>query len=123
MPPIAPDEAVALASSAVPDGKLRFVALPQRPDQAIRVNMGGPNYRHGTPMISVFVDPWANRVIEVRDPRAYSAGETALAWMHAVHAGDGFGWPWRILVFLSGLLPSVFVGSGITLWLLSRRRA
>lgn len=123
MPPIAPDEAVALASSAVPDGKLRFVALPQRPDQAIRVNMGGPDYRHGTPMISVFVDPWANRVIEVRDPRAYSAGETALAWMHAVHAGDGFGLPWRILVFLSGLLPSVFVGSGITLWLLSRRRA
>lgn len=122
MKPIGPDEAVALASADVPDGKLRFMALAQRPDQAIRVNMGGPNYLHGTPMISVFVDPWAKRVIEVRDPRGYSAGETVLAWMHAVHAGDGFGWPWRILVFLSGLLPSVFVGSGVTLWLLQRRR-
>lgn len=116
-------EAATIATASVPDGTLRFIALPQRPDQPVRVNMGGPGYRHGTPMISVFVDPWRKEAIEVRDPRNYSAGETLIAWMHAVHAGDSFGWPWRILVFISGLLPSIFVGTGLTLWLLQRRQA
>ena len=69
-------------------------------------------------MISVYVDPWAKRALEVRDPRTYSAGEKTIAWMHAIHAGNGFGWSWRLLVFASGLLPAVFFGTGVTLWLL-----
>jgi uncharacterized iron-regulated membrane protein len=116
-------DAANIAATAVPDGTLRFIALPQRPDQPIRVNMGGPGYRHGTPMISVFVDPWRKQAIEIRDPRDYSVGESLIAWMHAVHSGDSFGWLWRILVFISGLLPSIFVGTGLTLWLLQRRQA
>jgi uncharacterized iron-regulated membrane protein len=116
-------EAAEIAATVVPDGTLRFIAMPQRPDQPIRINLGGPGYRHGTPMISVFVDPWRKEAIEVRDPRDYSVGESVIAWMHAVHAGDSFGWPWRILVFISGLLPTIFVGTGLTMWLLERRQA
>lgn len=68
-------------------------------------------------MISVFVDLRQWKATDIRNPRRYSVGTTLIAWMHAVHAGDSFGWPWRILVFVSGLLPAVFRATGFTLWL------
>ena len=45
-----------------------------------------------------------------------------LAWQHALHAGEGFGPVWKMLVFLSGLLPLLFSVTGILMWLLRRHR-
>jgi uncharacterized iron-regulated membrane protein len=119
--PVSLDEAIAAAHAAVPDGSLRMIALPQRGDQPLRVNFAPPGHAPGTPMVGAFVDPGSSRVLEVRDPRQFTAGETVLAWQHAVHAGDGFGWLWRTFVFVSGLLPAVFVGTGVAHWILRRR--
>jgi uncharacterized iron-regulated membrane protein len=77
--------------------------------------------RAGATLITVFVDPWAGRVMALRDPATYSAGERVIAWQRALHAGAGLGWPWRIIVFLSGFLPPLLTGSGVTMWLLKRR--
>lgn len=119
--PIDIDAAVALARGAFPDGLLRSVAMPQRPDQPYRVALARPGDGHGTPTVQVFIDPFARTVLELRDPRAFTAGETFIAWQHAVHAGEGLGWLWRILVFLSGLLPMLFTVTGISMWWLKRR--
>jgi uncharacterized iron-regulated membrane protein len=115
------DAAVAMAQAAVPDAEFRAVALAGRPDQPYRVSLAPPGHEHGAPIIAVFVDPWAQRVIEVRDPRAYNAGETVMAWQHALHAGAGLGWVWKVLVFLSGLLPTLFAITGFSMWMLKRR--
>jgi uncharacterized iron-regulated membrane protein len=120
--PLGTDAAVALARELVPDTALRLVALPARPDQPIRVALRRESEdRHG-PAVTVLVDPWARRVIEVFDPRRFSPGETILAWQHALHAGEGLGPVWKILVFLSGLLPLLFAVTGVLIWLLRRRR-
>lgn len=120
--PLGIDAAVALAREQVRDTTLRLVFLPARPDQPIRVAL----YRAGDdregPAVTVLVDPWARRVTEVFDPRGFSPGETILAWQHALHAGQGFGLVWKMLVFLSGLLPLLFTITGIVMWLLRRRR-
>src|SRR6185437_4208055 len=71
--------------------------------------------------IIAFVDPWQRRVIELRDPSGYSPAERLVASMHAIHEGSAFGWGWRALVFLSGLLSALFATSGIWMWLLKRR--
>ena len=73
-------------------------------------------------MITVFVDPWARRVIEVLDPRRFSIGERILAWQHALHAGEALGWAWKILVFLSGFLPLLFALTGVSMWWIKRSR-
>jgi uncharacterized iron-regulated membrane protein len=70
----------------------------------------------------VFIDPWARRVIEVLDPRQFSIGERILAWQHALHAGEALGWAWKLLVFLSGFLPPLFVFTGVSMWWIKRRR-
>ena len=115
------DQVVALARAAVPDAQVRSVGLPMRPDQAHRVTLVPPGHRHGAPMITAFVDPWTARVVEVRDPRGFSAGETFMAWQRPLHAGQGLGWSWALLVFLSGVLPPLFAVTGTAMWLLKRR--
>ena len=119
--PIGVDAAVQIAREALPDTRLRSVALPQRPDQPFRVALARLDDAHGVPPVLVFVDPWSSKVLELRDPRGYSAGETLMAWQHALHAGEGLGWIWRVLVFLSGLLPLLFSITGVSMWWLKRR--
>ncbi|MGE0259572.1 MAG: PepSY-associated TM helix domain-containing protein, partial [Alphaproteobacteria bacterium] len=120
--PLAIDAAVALARERVPDTEPRLGLPPARPDQPVRVALRRDgDDRHG-PAVTVLVDQWARRVIEVFDPRDFTAGETILAWQHALHAGEGLGPVWKMLVFLSGLLPLLFTITGILMWLLRRRR-
>jgi uncharacterized iron-regulated membrane protein len=119
--PLGIDGALAVARAEIA-GTPRMIALPQRPDQPYRIALAPPDHRTGTPMVTAFVDPWTGRIAETRDPKDYTIGEALLAWQHAIHAGDWGGWPWRLLVFLSGLLPAAFVGTGVALWL-TRRRA
>ena len=114
-------QVVTLARAAVPDATFRSLMLPPRPDQAYRVNFAPPGHEPGAPMITAFVDPWAARVVEIRDPRSYSVGETIVGWQRALHAGAGLGWTWKILVVLSGILPPLFAVTGTAMWLLKRR--
>jgi uncharacterized iron-regulated membrane protein len=120
--PLDIDGAIAVARGAVPDGVVRSVALPARPDQPFRVGLAHGVDRDGAPLATAFVDPWARRVAELRDPRAFSAGESFLAWQRALHVGSGLGWIWRILVFLSGFLPLLFAVTGVAMWLAKRRQ-
>jgi uncharacterized iron-regulated membrane protein len=61
-------------------------------------------------------------VVEILDPRQFTIAERLLAWQHALHAGQALGWVWKLLVFLCGLLPLLFVVSGVAMWWLRRFR-
>jgi uncharacterized iron-regulated membrane protein len=114
------DAAAALARDAVPGARLSFVALPLRAAQPFRIALVSPT--NGALPITAFVDPWQKRVAALRDPRDFTLVERVVASMHGLHEGRGFGWGWRLLVFVSGLLPALFAVTGIWMWLLKRRR-
>jgi uncharacterized iron-regulated membrane protein len=116
------DAAVALAREAFPDAALRFVFLQTKPHQPIRVGLLRQGEERRSPVTTVFVDPWARRVVDTFDPRRFTLGERILAWQHAVHAGQGLGPVWKVLVFLCGLLPLLFSVTGLAMWQLKRRR-
>jgi uncharacterized iron-regulated membrane protein len=111
--PIGPDRALALAKAALPGTEPSGITLPARADQAISVAF----LAHDSVRASVLVDPWSDKVIAVRD----NSG-SFLAWMRPVHQALGLGVVWRFLVFLSGLVPTLFVVTGIIMWLKKRRR-
>jgi uncharacterized iron-regulated membrane protein len=119
--PIGIDEAAAVALAAVPDTRLWQVRVPLRADQPYRFGLLRPGHEHQQPAAQVAVDPYRRSIVSLLDPRAYSAGETVLAWQRAIHAGEGLGWGWKILVFLSGLLPVAFGATGFAMWLYRRR--
>lgn len=115
-------DAIALAQEAVPDAQVLNVAFPTEPGRPLRVRMGREGYLHGAPAITVMVDPWARTVAAISDPKDFTAGETIQAWQRGLHGGEGLGWVWKILVFLSGLLPLLFSITGITMWWIKRQR-
>jgi uncharacterized iron-regulated membrane protein len=105
-------EAVIAASAAVPGLVPRSITIPARPDQAISVNY----LSNGAVAATVFVDPYRGKVLSVRDP-----SQGFMAWMRPVHQGS-LGPVWQFLVFLTGLAPSLFVVTGLTMWWKKRKR-
>lgn len=115
-------DAIALAQQAVPDVRILNVVFPTEPQRPLRVRMGREGYLHGAPAITVMVDPWARKIAAISDPKDFTAGETIQAWQRGLHGGEGLGWAWKVLVFLSGLLPLLFSITGIAMWWIKRRR-
>ncbi|MBS0469435.1 MAG: PepSY domain-containing protein [Proteobacteria bacterium] len=114
---IGADDAVRLAMAALPGHSVRSVMLPARDSQAISVALSDG----GVISSMVYVDPYRSRVVAVRDPATMSAGDSFVAWQRPIHDGDGTGPVWRVLIFLSGFLPLLFVVTGVTLWIRKRR--
>jgi uncharacterized iron-regulated membrane protein len=119
--PLDADGAVALARDVIAGGIVRSITLPANPEQPYRVALSREGDYTGVPRATVIVDPWQKKVAEVRDPAAYGMVDKFLAYQRQLHAGYTLGLGWWVLVLLSGLLPPLFVGTGLTMWLLKRR--
>lgn len=110
---IGADRALAMAHSAMPDAEPASLSLPVRPDRTIMVNM----LAHGAVGATVYIDPWRAQVVAKRDP-----SQNFLAWQRPLHQGSGLGAIWKALVFLSGLVPALFVITGVIMWVKKRQR-
>jgi uncharacterized iron-regulated membrane protein len=73
----------------------------------------------GAPQISTFIGP-GPEILDVVDPRNYSAGKRMLVWLRVMHYGQGLGEMWRLLAFFSGFLPLLFAITGFRMWQLKR---
>ncbi len=109
---LGPTEAVIAATTAVPGLIPRSITIPARPDRPISVNY----LSHGAVSAAALVDPYSGKVLQVRDPSEHFA-----AWMRPVHDGS-LGTLWRFLVFVSGLVPILFIVTGIIMWWKKRQR-
>ena len=105
-------EAVIAATAAVPGLVPRSITIPAQPDRPISVNY----LSHDAVNATALIDPYRGKVLLVRDN-----SERFLAWMRPVHDGS-LGAGWRFLVFLSGLVPALFVVTGIIMWWKKRQR-
>lgn len=111
------DEAVAIARREFLQGELRWIETPGAVGKPISVRFhipGEPGRRF--PRAQVWIDPSSGAVLQVRDPRAGSAGDGFMAWMHPLHNGEAFGLGGRLLVCIAGLLPAVMLVTGWLRW-------
>jgi uncharacterized iron-regulated membrane protein len=111
------DAAVALVKAQVPNADVRSISLPAKSDAAWRVAIGSMEIG---PVSTAYVDPWRAKIVALRNASGNSA-DNFMAWQRPLHQGSGWGALWRILVFLSGLLPSLFVTTGMVMWVKKRR--
>jgi uncharacterized iron-regulated membrane protein len=118
---LTPDEAARVALSSIPNSRLLQVQLPPRPDGVYMVTMVPRPFDDGAPQISAFIGP-GPEILDVVDPRTYSAGKRLLVWLRVMHYGQGLGEVWRVLAFFSGLLPLLFAITGFRMWQLKRTR-
>jgi uncharacterized iron-regulated membrane protein len=115
------DAAMALARTALPGARPRFVILPMAAGAPFRVFLGAPGggaARSGTAAI----DAAGTRLLSLQDPAGYTLAERLWRWAHDLHEGAGAGPVWRGLTFLAGAALPVFSVTGLAMWLLRRRR-
>jgi uncharacterized iron-regulated membrane protein len=112
---IGPEEAIALARSAVPNARVAGLELPTA-EKSFVVDLEPRDFGPTEPRVLVVLDAESGAVTYIDDPRNYSFVDKLLNWQHLLHFGVGLGWFWTVLVFLSGMLPSLLAITGITVW-------
>ncbi len=106
-------DAIAIAREALPNATVTGITLPSRRDRTLMVNMEAKVGVGAT----VYIDPWRGKVVATRDMSG-----SVMAWQRPLHQGSGLGLIWQFLVFLSGLVPALFVFTGVVMWLKKRKR-
>jgi uncharacterized iron-regulated membrane protein len=61
------------------------------------------------------------QLLQIKDAAHGSIGDTVMAWQWPLHSGKVFGWPGRILVFVTGLICPLLLITGVIRWLQKRR--
>lgn len=117
-PDVVLDKALALAPGARVATLAAPLALPGHQGHGAvlwRVSLRAPDGHHGR---SVQVQDESGAAAFLPEPAAgVAAGQT----FKALHEGHRFGPLWAVLVFLTGVLPLLFLVTGVLMWL--RRRA
>jgi uncharacterized iron-regulated membrane protein len=71
--------------------------------------------------VRVFIDAADGHVLRALDPLKGSAGDTFMGVQYGLHTGQILGLPGKILVAFLGLLPLLFMITGIAIWLQKRK--
>jgi len=100
--------------------KLSSINLPKKPNLAYRFNFVESSFE-ALP-ITVFVDQYLGEVKLIRNPKTFTIIEKTLALQHSIHSGEIFGIVGKILIFLVGATPLIFTISGLSLWLMKKKR-
>jgi uncharacterized iron-regulated membrane protein len=122
--PLGVDAAVAIAQAAHPAERLWAVGLPAGPRGSYRVNLsepGVPDMHPGRGNI-LFIDPNTGAVLRSLGPATRTGGDRFLIMQRLMHEGAVLGPPGRALIFITGLLPALFVVTGTLMWLRNRRQ-
>jgi uncharacterized iron-regulated membrane protein len=115
------DNIVGAIRARVPDARLTSLRFPARPGRPIIATLQPNEQANGAPPVIVAADPYDGHIVSIRDPRHDGPGAGILAWLRAVHAGDGLGPVWRVVVCLLGIMLTLFPITGIAMWLLRRQ--
>lgn len=116
------DQAVAEAKVLYPNARLCWIETPHDATGSYRINLRQdfePSVRF--PKTNVWIDQYSGAVLDVNDPRVFSAGDTVLAWLHALHSGEALGLTGRCLVLLTGLLCPLMYVTGLIRWQQKRK--
>jgi len=121
-PPITPDQAVAIASAQLPGAVPYRVQMPRYGGVYV-VALGVAGDRLAGERNSVSVDPWNGKIVSASFSTDLTARERFMVTNQAMHTGEIFGMPSRIIVALAGILLPIQALSGIVIWLRRRKNA
>jgi uncharacterized iron-regulated membrane protein len=116
-----------IVAGKYPNAKLVSVQLPgnaMSPYQARLLLPGDSKIRYGGgAKLAVWIDPGSGEILMEHDARRMPASSRLMfEWIFPTHTGDIAGEAGRLLMFVSGLAPSVLFVTGLYVWFCKRRR-
>jgi uncharacterized iron-regulated membrane protein len=115
-------EAAAIAAPYMTNGA-QLVAIARQPERGlyqVRLRRADDWQRTGT--YRLFIDMRTGKVLQIYNPRAGEYADVFLATLFPLHSGQLGGPVIKWLIALGGLLPALFFFTGITTWLLRRKK-
>jgi uncharacterized iron-regulated membrane protein len=113
--PIAPEDAVAIATGALP-GATAIAVNVTSGKAPYRVALRYPEDLTPGGRSRVFVNPYSGAVLQAESSRATAAGTRVVIVNRAVHTGDLFGTPTKILMSLASLAAVAQAVTGMLMW-------
>jgi len=112
---LAPEAAVDAARAAMPGAAPIAISAPN-PRSAYRVAMRFPEDLTPGGRTRVYVDPYSGAILQAESSRTTAAGTRIVNTNRAIHTGDIFGLPSKVLMSLVSLAAVAQVVTGVTMW-------
>ena len=112
------DRAIAIAGSQFPDSQFDRVYFPHDPSEPWRLTFTPPHdpkVENGYNRLAI--DPVSGKILSYQDWNEAKSGDALVHWMFPLHSGEALGIIGRMIVFLSGLMPTILCVTGIIWWL------
>jgi len=113
---ITPDQAVAIASAQLPGAVAYRVQMPRYGGLYV-VGLAYSDNRIASERNSISIDPWDGRVVTVNLSSGLTPRERFMATNEAIHTGNIFRIPARIIVALASVVLPLQVMSGLLIWI------
>ncbi|WP_333873810.1 PepSY-associated TM helix domain-containing protein [Methylobacter sp.] len=115
-------QVVAVADQRFPDGAYKWIFFPQGERDVYRIVKRAPQeVNHTRPTRTLWLDQYNGKIVQEHDPESNAAGDVFLQWLYPLHNGEAFGLGGRILIFISGLLPTILYVTGFIRWRQKRK--
>jgi len=108
------DAALDAAIKAHPGSQPAAIFAPTQQNNAWRVQLRSPNVAG---VMTVLVDDRT----AAASKSAQLSGDRIALWIRWIHEGSNSGTIWQVIVFVCGLLPTLFTITGVMIWLRRRR--
>lgn len=119
--PITPDQAVAIASTALPGAAPFMVNIPG-PKGVYTIRSRYPEDRTTGGRSQVIVDQYSGKVLAAEGSRTAPAGSRLITANRAIHTGDIFGIPSKAVMSLTSLMLVMQLVSGVLMWWKRKKR-
>jgi uncharacterized iron-regulated membrane protein len=120
--PIAPAKAMAAAQALYPQGRVSRIALPAKASAPYEIRLRQPGeVRKGDGATRISIDAYTGGVLRVLDPLRGPPGDIFLGWLFPLHTGEALGTVGRLFICCFGLMPLLFLATGVLMWLRQRR--
>ncbi len=120
--PISLAEIKAITDARFPDGEYRWIVFPQNESDVYLVGKREVNEVNlKIPYRSLWIDQFSGKILNVRENRTATAGDTFEQWLYPLHSGEAFGVTGQSIVLVTGLVPLILYVTGVIRWSQKRR--
>lgn len=120
--PIDPARAMQVVQALYPQGHISRIALPAKASSPYEIRLRQPGeVRKGDGATRISVDAYSGTVLRVLDPLRSPPGDRFLGWLFPLHTGEALGPAGRLFICCFGLMPLLFLATGVLMWLRHRR--
>jgi uncharacterized iron-regulated membrane protein len=110
------DAVIAAAERALPGARITTIGLPNKPHDVFSVYLRFPEDPAAFGRSRARIDRYSGEVLFVKDTRSANWGQYLVDFNEAIHFGDIFGMPTRVIASAVSLLVAGQVISGILMW-------